>query len=182
MRVSGKLIVLTLVALGLGTTLFSLWFTYRSTYRTLRMWGPETARLIQAAQQVTVLRLEPDIGDVAVDGPRLQVGGETLPIAQQRDFSQVRGLIHLRQALLQDANFRWDAPLDECQPMWGYALRFEQQGRTATLAFSLDCGRVALADSDTAVALSPAVTEGLADFFAESFPKQAEPPASEVAE
>jgi hypothetical protein len=175
MRVSGKLIVLTLVGLGLGTTLFSLWFTYRSTNRTLRMWGPETARLIQAAGQVTALRLEPAGDDPPNDRPRLRVGEKAFRITGQWDFSHVRGLIHLRQALLQDANFRWDVQLDDCRPTWGYALRFEEQDRSATLAFALDCGRVALAGSDTEVALSPAVTRGLAEFFAETLPKPAAP-------
>jgi hypothetical protein len=182
MRVSGKLIVLTLVGLGLAATLFSLWFTYRSTHRTLQMWGPKTARLIQAARQVTALRLEPAAGDAADGEAWLELGAETFHVAEARDFSHVRGLIHLRQVLLQDANFRWDAQLDDCRPTWGYALRFEEGGRTATLAFSLDCGRVALAGSDLDVALSEAVTRGLREFFAESFSKQAEPPAAEVAE
>jgi hypothetical protein len=93
---SGKLLILTILALALGAAGLSWWFRYSSTHRTVEFWGPTAARLIRDAPRVTLRSYDPAVGaEPKSDAP--------LPL----DISNAHGLTHLRNALLEDHSYDW---------------------------------------------------------------------------
>src|SRR5262245_471220 len=79
---SGKLVILGVVAIATVAAAASWWFRYKATHRAAEFWGSEDARLIRDAPIVEMY--EP-----------------------ARDISAARGLVHLRNALLEDRSFQW---------------------------------------------------------------------------
>src|SRR5438270_10988443 len=89
--VSGKLVIIGVVTVSLIGAVASWLFRYNATHRAAKFWGPEAAVLIRDAPHVTVKR-RPLTGNF---------------FANEVDVSHARGLVHLRNALLEDQDFDW---------------------------------------------------------------------------
>ena len=104
--ISGKLVIVSIVVLALGAAYFSWWYRIQATDRALAMWGVDRAGLIQRGKQVQALRLSPRAAsDDQPAGEVIEVEGQTLLVAEQQDISAARGLLHLRQALLENRSY-----------------------------------------------------------------------------
>jgi hypothetical protein len=95
---SGKRLILGVLAFGLVAAAASWWFRYSATHHAAQFWGPQSVELIRDAKHVT---LRSDIP--SADG----AGGDEADVP--RDISNAKGLTHLRSALLEDANYDWNA-------------------------------------------------------------------------
>lgn len=96
--VTGKLVVLAIVCLGVCLAAFALWYQRGQTRRCLDFYGSAIARRIQVAPRVELWRIDPTAA-----------AGE--PSASRRqDISHARGVVHLRRGLVEDASFAWDRP------------------------------------------------------------------------
>ncbi len=83
----------------------------------------------------------------------LTVAGQPRRVAERRDISQVRGLVHARHALVVDTNYLWGESRGDCQADWAFALRFEDRGQQATLVFDRACARIRLLEQDKEVGI-----------------------------
>ncbi len=146
MRAKGRTIVVAIFGVGVVMSLGGWWFRYQASRRSAAFWGPFGAPLIVGDSKVELLVL--GAGDVGA-GSDQRVAGH--PVTTQFDLSDQRGLIHLRYALTQDANFSWD----ELQrtpsgggPPWRYALRCTDGDQRLDLVFTDDFGQLGKIDAE----------------------------------
>ena len=151
---NGKLVVLGIFFVALGAAAFGMLFRYQATRRTLQFWGSENVAMVADAPVVEAVRFGPE--------------GQEQAVAEQVDISGARGLVHLRQALLEDRSFDWDEPAARDEPVWSYGLRFRDGTSSVMLVFSSDFRRAQQAGSPASVSTAP-IAAGLATVFAEYF-------------
>jgi hypothetical protein len=128
-EVSGKLIIIGVLFVAIAGGIFSWFFRYNATHRAAAFWGPETAVLIRDAPRITLKR-----------GP---LTGSSLE--NEVDVSRARGLVHLRNALLEDRSFDWntiDQPLSNLTKtdLFRWSLTFDNPntGKNTTVYISDD--------------------------------------------
>src|SRR5437762_2962231 len=139
MQISGKLLILAMLLVALMAASASWWFRYSATHHTAQFWGPEAARLIRDAPKVTLRSYDPAVGADADSSN-----------SSARDISNARGLIHLRNALLEDSSYDWSAKTPT-EPSWNSSLVFEASAGAeprAVILFSPDFNWAADGTSD----------------------------------
>jgi hypothetical protein len=173
MRSSGKLAILSILALAFAAATASWWFRYTVTHRAAEFWGPQAAQLIRDAPYVKLYQVDPPV-------PFPQSSRDAAELIDQgaaHDASQARGLIHLRNALLQDRSYDWPPqPLDP-NAQWQWALRFGSgpSSGSAILWFSPDWKYVAQSGRNEVLSCQP-IAGGLNEFFGEVRSNAAESP------
>jgi hypothetical protein len=163
--VSGKLIILSILALALLAAGTSWVFRYNATHQAAEFWGPNAARLIRDGPKVEFVERSDGVNpDYLFDVPVVR-----------RDISSARGLTHLRNALLEDRSFDW-SPRERVLPYdwrhWG--LRFRDSELTGSLViwFSEDfCQAMRVTRVDPGrpikvISCEP-IANGLAEMFSE---------------
>jgi hypothetical protein len=150
----GKLVIVFIFGLSAVMGGYAWWHHYTQGRRCLDLWGAEAAELIRYAPQVEVLQLaHSDTGDAET----IQIQGESLAIAARKVVTGTPGLVHARQALIEDASFNWQADLAG-PSNWQYLLRFTRGDQQVSVAFDCDRGRVQLVGTDRQAALKPHLT------------------------
>jgi hypothetical protein len=140
---SGKLLILGIVALAVLLAGASWWFRYNATHRAAQFWGPQGARLVRDATSVYLIKL-----------PASESFGSIRNTASGYDISKVRGLTHLRNALLEDRSFDWTSasgnPKTNCDFIgkWELEFRDADSAEPFTIRLTADCGRAAAMDED----------------------------------
>jgi hypothetical protein len=109
---SGKWLVVAIFVIAFGLGAFSWWFRWSATHRAAKFWGAEAAKTIRDSKAITAARLTNYESNLA--------GPTTDQIAARFDASQAKGIVHLKQALLEDRSFAWgeSASLDSFSPRW----------------------------------------------------------------
>lgn len=90
----GTALVLALLAVAAGLASFAVWFQWQQTHRCLAFYGSDAAWSIQRAPRVEVWE-RTSAADAGAAGIR------------RWDVTSVRGLVHLRRGLVEDANLDW---------------------------------------------------------------------------
>ena len=163
----GKLVILIIFGLGLAATAFSWCYRVQSGNQALRFWGSDAAGLIRHAPRVELLLLDPAESSRTTGATTfLAIGRRRVPITSRPDISQAPGLLHARQALLEDASFAWDdsgnrEPLD-----WRFAFRFSDRGKQCTIALDSACLYAQLCENGRPVSVRP-ISGGLLTFILE---------------
>jgi len=176
----GRTIVLGLFGVALAMAIGGWWFRYNASRRAAAFWGAEGARLLAGDAAVELLVL----GEGEAGGAGQTVAGR--PVRDKFDLTEKRGLIHLRYALTQDANFSWDqakrVPAGD-GPAWRYALEFAQGEARLVAAFTADFAQLGKPTHDGALVdvlpcprLAPAIDRYLREVGAPI--DKAEEPAS----
>jgi hypothetical protein len=119
--VAGKWIVIGIFGLALAGAVGSWIFRYYATHRAARFWGTEAARLIRDAPQVDFYYLVD--GEATLNHADLLEKLTQPGVCGKVDVSQARGIVHLRNALVEDRSFDWRASPKEPPPA-GWMLRF----------------------------------------------------------
>lgn len=150
----GKLVIVFIFGLSVVMGGYAWWHHYTQGRRCLDLWGAEAGELIRYAPRVEVLKL--DNADTT-DAETIQIQGESHAIAARQDITNTPGLVHARQALIEDASFLWKADL-EGPSNWQYELRFTEGDKQVSVAIDCDQGRVRLVGTDRQAALKPHLT------------------------
>lgn len=158
----GKLVIVLMLSLAVGLTGYAWWFHYRQSHRVVEQWGSPAARLIRRGEQVWLLRLAPERSGAATEV--LDISATRFAVTERKDISRAAGLIHIRHFLAEDAYYEWDAPADNCQPRWSYAIRFARGEEQLTLVFDRRCQQVMLLPGETTLRLG-AVIQRLEEFI-----------------
>jgi hypothetical protein len=177
--VSGKLLIVGILIVGIAAAASSWWFRYNATHRAAEFWGTGSAILIRDAPQVMLIIVPSD----AARGLASNTGAsQARSVRREFDVSQSHGLTHLRNALLEDHNFVWpardqvqiavDGPLD-----WKWILEFRdpEKGNLAAVQLTKDCTFAARVMSSkergsvrpTAIRTYSVMAKGLREMFAE---------------
>jgi hypothetical protein len=122
MQHSGRLTILSMLALAAAMAGGAWWRRYQATNEAVRFWGAEGASLLAAAPVVEFLELtdqEPTASPLAAE----QLAGRQ--VRRRHDLSHKPGLVHLRHVFTLDDNFRWQVKRElASRSEWRYALRF----------------------------------------------------------
>jgi hypothetical protein len=156
---SGKLLIIGILAIAFAAAGTSWWFRYSATHRAATFWGPATAALIRDAR-VIQLWLPTD--------PHENVRSASLAVSSSdlHDISSARGLVHLRNALLEDHSFNWPTTKISPDVQWTQGLRFLDSGTGVLLMFSSDFNFVRTPNGNRMLSCEP-MAKGLREMFAE---------------
>jgi hypothetical protein len=162
---SGKLVIVGIVTVAFCAAAISWYFRYNATHRVAEFWGPETVRLIRDAAIVEAINLSTPI--TIPRGDTAGVGG-FIDTSENRDVSTAHGLVHLRNALLEDHNFAWPPSPNSPDIQWKRGLIFRDKGlgNAVILLFSPDLKLVSVAGSNEMLSCAP-IAAGLGEMFAE---------------
>ena len=164
----GKLLICGILFVGLIAASVAWWYQHQQGQRILQLWGPQAAYRIRMAPKTELLQLAP-LESTATDLAEPLVIAETsYRIRNIMDMSQRPGLVHARQALIQDASYVWDARPDPTSSSidWQWALRFTDSKGTTLLAFDLTQGIICHLGHDAYANIRP-IREGLRTYFQE---------------
>ncbi len=168
----GPWVIVCIFSLALAMAAYA-WQLQRTRGRqVLAYLGWEHAERIARASSVELWALRPlPAGSVPADRMpatrTLRIAGVRHAMVQRKDLSRAPGIVHARQALLDDASFHWPAAAGGAPATWQVALRFEQDGRETLLAFDLNRGLVRLTDKNMSLALQPASANGFRRYLDE---------------
>jgi hypothetical protein len=162
-NVSGKLVIISILTVALAAAGASWWFRYAATHGAVQFWGPQTAQLIRDAPTVELYRNE------RLPDSAFKSGFATsyLDVADGNDISRAPGLVHLRNALLEDRSYNW--PAEYRRPGsggWVLVFRNTQQSEVAALFFTSDWRYVDSTGHEYMLSCEP-ISDGLAKFVAE---------------
>lgn len=178
---SGKLVSLGVLLLAIGLGAFA-WTYHRSrSDRAVNYWGAQNAVFVRTAPQVALARLVA-VRDDQVDA---SVGRSSEPAARvvmiddrpwqvldERDITNAPGLVHLRQALVQNSSFDWSrSEGDASEGSWDYVLRFRSNAHSPEKLLDTAIGitnkRLQCLDGRPPIGLR--IADGLETFIAEQF-------------
>jgi hypothetical protein len=169
----GRVIILGMLVLGCAVGGLSVWLHHQMSRRPLGWWSSEARELIQTAPRVDALRLAPppatgeDASDVVTVG-----GKRSAVVSRVRNLEGIDGMSHLRDALLEDANFDWTAAAPAKPPQWQYGLELRDGQRRLAVVFDFNAGVLGSTDGDRTLKIAK-VAQGWQEFFAERFPEAA---------
>ncbi len=175
MNVSGKLVILSILTVALLAAGTSWWFRFQATHRAAEFWGPEATILIRDAPVVELVEQPQD--DAQAEGNILinaGQGGAPAPNTNRRDISEARGLIHFRNALLEDRSYEWSTreAAPDAPRKWG--VRFVHESiPPLTVWFSPDwklVTREARGGQPAAVISSEPISHGMSQYINELRP------------
>ena len=150
----GKLVIVFIFGLSAVMGGYAWWHHYTQGRRCLDLWGAEAGELIRYAPQVEVLQLDHADAADAPDAEKIQIQGAAVKIVARKDITSTPGLVHARQAFIEDASFLWKADL-KGPSNWQYVLRFTNGDHQVSVAIDSDQGRVRLVGTDRQAALKP---------------------------
>ena len=144
----------------------SWWFRYSATHRAAEFWGPQEARLIRDAPVVEFWVHEPP-GDLETTVAALT--GTVVDPEKVRDITAARGLVHLRNALLDNRSFNWPPIPPKADVRWGWVLSFRNgsANERTLLVLSADCKQIASIDRPGLVLSSEPIAAGLSEMITE---------------
>lgn len=173
---SGKLVIVGILVVAFAAAGMSWWFRYSATHRAAEYWGPKAARLIRDAPAVQFWPHEPP-ADLETVRMALISTGNIVDPAAVRDITNARGLIHLRNALLDDRSYRWPAvdPPEGANWKWVVSFRNDPANEGAMVILSDDCKLLVDFDRPRQVLSCESIAVGLSEMIADFV---AEPPAA----
>jgi hypothetical protein len=165
--ISGGLVMIGILVVAVAAAATSWWFRYNATHRAAKFWGPEAAKLIRDATQVTV-HYSPFISNET----SMRANG-----ASKIDVSHAHGLTHLRNALLEDQSFDWTTadnpmllPPEKADTVyWFISFHDLGTGKDVTIWLTDDFRRASHSDAEHkahSVSTAP-IAKGLREMFAE---------------
>ena len=154
----GKYVIAVMLLIGVVAAGISLWHHSNVSRLALEYWGQNRAKQILRAPKV-----------IAVRFPSGSSADQQTVVAEERDASNSRGLVNIRQALVQDAAYDWQSVQPAGDEVWQYALRFDEDGPTVTVLLSFSDGRIGWQGADRSVALDDASARVLRAFLEEQF-------------
>ena len=183
-QVQGKYVILFIFGSAIAAAVFAWSFQYLRGRRILELWGADNARLIRfEGKRVTLLTLKPHEEQSDDAARTINVDKLAFDVVAQKQISEAPGIIHARQALIEDASFQWDKPRGDCEAQWRYALEFREGNQVATVLLDMHCQRARLLENGHEAAIHPKIFTGWETFIgehteAESTSDQEEPTTS----
>ena len=159
----GKLVIVTIVVVGMALSAFAWWTRYSRSQQVLEVWGADAVIAIRSGDKVELLRLVAADRESSMTATESQDVRETLSAGRDKlyvegtaDIADAPGLIHARHHLIHEKGFHWNEPRPtDCQPNWESALRFTHEENVATMLLDFECQRIYLVERDVEVGMQP---------------------------
>ena len=132
---AGTKLVLGIFGLAVTAGVLSWWYRYEAAHRSTTFWGPHFAELIARPADVTAFGLEA-IPPTESSKEAFSILGKPYSPIDRKDITQTPGMVHLRNAILTDTNYRWDHEI--ANDDWRWCLQFAGNDRKATILFNED--------------------------------------------
>jgi hypothetical protein len=132
---SGTKLVLGIFGLAVAAGVLSWWYRYEAAHRSTSFWGPHFAELIVRPSQITAFGLE-EISPPESSDESFPILDKTYYPTNRKDVTKAAGMVHLRNAILTDGNYRWDREVNTDD--WRWCLQFAGDGRKAKVLFTED--------------------------------------------
>lgn len=140
--VRGRVLIVGILGVAVLAASFAWWHQKSRGQKAIQYWGASSAYLIRNADCVWLCPLNrrkhavegSEQGDVS-GSEKILMDGVEWDIAWRRDISRARGLIHARQALIEDASFDWDRETPSVDPVWHYLIEFQEGERAMRIVF-----------------------------------------------
>lgn len=154
----GSFVILLMCGVALALSIFAAWYRYQAGDAALRYWGRDAALRIRSAPKSKLIFL----GEKAVEKEPAagkdyqQINDVKYIITKTIDISDAKGLIHARNALLEDVSLdEHAAPPDE--PLgWDRVVEFaDVNGKTTSFAIDLETGWIIRTDNNSLLKLRP---------------------------
>ncbi|WDI41916.1 hypothetical protein [Bremerella sp. P1] len=144
---SGKLVVAAMILIAAVLAGITVWHHWSKGYASIAYWGAANGENIRYAPIV-----------------KLKTAGKSF------DISKARGLVHFRQALIEDASFTGTTAQEASEPAWTHEVVFSwpEKSDVTVVQFDLERGLLALPEHPNALIAKPDPTlSGLSTFFAD---------------
>ena len=165
MQNSGKFLIISIFGISLAMAIFAWWFQFQRGRRVLELWGSDNAKIIRIESDRVDLFFRTLPSDAPLDDSaesvEVNIAGQSHIFDGQREITNARGLVHARQALIEDATFLWDKARGDCQADWQYLLRFSSGQQSVDIAVDTSCDRLRLLGSQEEVAIAPKIASAL---------------------
>ena len=163
--ISGKLVISTMVGVGVALAAFAWWARYSASQQVLATWGKDAVIAIRTGEKAELLR---GIRRDEADKASANAGSPAdLVFNEVTDISKTPGLIHARHHLVHQKGFHWEAEREDgVPPTWKVGLRFTREDRVATMLFDFDSGRALLVENQAEVTMRPIIVDALKKFLA----------------
>lgn len=168
---SGTKLVLGIFALALLAGVLSWWYRFEAAHRSTTFWGPHFAELVARPSDVTAFGLKAATDDAGDDV--LRILAKTYERLDSKDLTSAPGMVHLRNSILSDGNYRWDEPVPdflENGDDWRWCLQFSGNERVATILFTKDfaeLGRMNQRGDNVRMVDCQPMAETLREYFTE---------------
>jgi hypothetical protein len=150
--ISGKWLIIGAMTVALVGAGGSWIFRYYATHRAAMFWGGHDASLIRDAPNVHLLTLaRTEEPHRAGDKDFVQFGGDAYRIVRRIEVIDSHGLVHLRNALLEDHSYEWPVERAQLEAAPGWALEFTQEKEGAVVWLAEDCSKIYRPISNTEV-------------------------------
>jgi|GEM_PF-5548011 len=161
--ISGKLVISTMVGVGVVLAAFAWWSRYSASQQVLATLGKDAVIAIRTGEKAELLRGIRLAGkDQAEDNLAFD-----FTFDEVTDISKTPGLIHARHHLVHQKGFHWDAEREDgVEPTWEVGLRFTREDRVATMLFDFGSGRALLVEKQAEVTIRPIIIDALKKFLA----------------
>ena len=161
---TGRIVILGMCLIALFAAIYAQWHLYYDSRQAHEYYGPDAATLIRKSSSLELLYLIPATPETkAKRMPELNVLDRPHAMAKSLDITKAPGAIHVRSALLSDANYAWHAPDSGATASWKYAIQFRENKSTAIVAIAPASGQAALVGNDKPLSIAP-IVQALEDF------------------
>ena len=179
---SGKVTTILILAVALAAAGYAWWHQQKRGDAALQFWGSADAFRVRHGETVELLTLAPMLAEAnSADATPTELPlvrdaqRRAWQVRQRHDLSKIRGVLHARQALIEDASFEWSR-VAEASPDWQFALRFATAQGTVPgetlLLLDLDGKWAQKTDADAPI-VGLGIADGLRTFFADVADDQA---------
>ncbi len=99
------------------------------------------------------------------------IGDKVYQVAQRKRVETANGFTYLRTALLNDASYEWDQPVEGAERDWQYILDFGDGPSHFLFAFDFTAPCMMKLEGGKTVSIRP-IANGAEQFFREQLPPQ----------
>ncbi|MEM8677839.1 MAG: hypothetical protein AAGF97_00660 [Planctomycetota bacterium] len=161
---AGKLVTLGILGLALALGLFAWLYHKGRSDRAIDYWGAENAVRVRRASDIRLVRLRPWAdGDATREA--ITIDGKPWLVEDEREITATRGLVHLRQALVENTSFDWSRPGPDELLVWDYVLRFRNAPDEPPLEVAIGLDSACLQCLDGRPTIGLEIAQGIRAFI-----------------
>ncbi len=161
----GTIIAVLLVTAGVAAGIWGVLSLHGQMRRVMEEFTPATVEMMAHAPQVELLHLIPDTTTASQHAELMGIGDVVYQVDGRKTLAD-SDFSYLRFALLRDASYEWDKPVEGEQRRWEYILDFHDGSSHFLFAFDFSSPCMMKLEGGKTVSIAPIAT-GAKAFFDE---------------
>ena len=123
----GTIVAVLIVIAGIAAGAWAIFARHNQMQHVLEAFTPPTAAMIANAPEVELLQLCPTQPPPPITPNSSESADKVYCVAQSKRVESANGFTYLRTALLNDASYEWDKPVEGAQHDWQYHAGFRRR-------------------------------------------------------